>query len=319
MVYGANTDGVVDTRVYLTMNRLLEQKAYADRFRLSPPAAINSAYAGRHRSKLRGRGLNFEELGHYRIGDDIRMMDWKVSNRTGKPHVRVFTEEKERPVFIVVDQRQGMFFGSQHLVKSVLAAEAAALLAWQEIAQGDCIGAILFNDDAMLEFTPSRSNRSLLAMFKMLVSMNNELSALGPDIEDPSLQMNHAFNVLARLCKHDALVVFLSDFSGFNDKCAVHVKNLALRNRLILAQIVDPLEQSISLAGNLLVGDSTCQAGITLTKKIRHAFAESWRQRQVLLENCVGHNNIKHIILNTSRGTARELSSALAEPGHGLG
>lgn len=308
----------VDTRVHVTMSRLLAQKAYADGFRLTPRAAINNAYAGSHRSGLRGRGLNFEELGHYRVGDDVRMMDWKVSNRTGKPHVRVFTEEKERPVLIVVDQRQSMFFGSQYLLKSVLAAEAAALFAWQEMAQGDSVGAVLFNDRDMLEFRPTRNNKTLLSVFHALVDLNNKLSAKGDSSTKPSEQMNHAFKVLARLCSHDALVIFLSDFSGFDDKCAVHVKNIAQRNKIILAQISDPLEQSISLGDDLLVGNAQSQASINLSEQVRLKFSNSWKTQQDFLESSTRHNNITHISLNAAKETAQQLQQALNEPRSGL-
>ena len=94
-------------------------------FHFRPRQPVHSLLAGRHASRLRGRGLAFEELRPYLPGDDIRTMDWHVTARTGKPHVRVYTEEKDRPVLLVVDQRQNMFFGSKRAMKSVAAAEAA--------------------------------------------------------------------------------------------------------------------------------------------------------------------------------------------------
>jgi DNA polymerase III delta prime subunit len=88
---------------------------------------VYSILAGRHASRLRGRGLNFEEIRRYLPGDDIRNMDWRVTARTRRPHVRVYTEERDRPLLLVIDQRQSMFFGSRRAMKSVVAAEAAAL------------------------------------------------------------------------------------------------------------------------------------------------------------------------------------------------
>src|ERR1700754_1797969 len=95
--------------------------------KLLPAHPVYSLLAGRHASKLRGRGLDFEEVRQYIPGDDIRNIDWKVTARTGTTHSKVFNEEKERPTFMVLDQSSWMFFGSQRFVKSVAAAHAAAI------------------------------------------------------------------------------------------------------------------------------------------------------------------------------------------------
>ena len=116
-----------------------------------PRQPIHSILAGRHASRLRGRGLNFEELRSYLPGDDIRNMDWKVTARMRKPHVRVFTEERDRPTLLVVDQRLSMFFGSARAMKSVAAAEATALAAWRVLEAGDRVGAIVFDDHDLIE------------------------------------------------------------------------------------------------------------------------------------------------------------------------
>ncbi len=114
---------------------------------------------GRHASRLRGRGLNFEELRGYLPGDDVRAIDWKVTARTGEPHVRVMTEERDRPALIVVDQRMSMFFGSQLNMKAVTAAEAAALAAFRILDQGDRVGGIVFGDDGSGRDPPAAQPR----------------------------------------------------------------------------------------------------------------------------------------------------------------
>ena len=92
---------------------------------------VQSLLAGRQASRLRGRGLDFEELRQYQFGDDVRRIDWKATNRTGKTQLRVYTEERERAVLLIVDQRLKMFFGSRRNMKSVTAAQAAAIAAWR--------------------------------------------------------------------------------------------------------------------------------------------------------------------------------------------
>ncbi|MGD8898369.1 MAG: DUF58 domain-containing protein, partial [Acidobacteriota bacterium] len=98
----------------------------AEGYSFLPRQPVHSVLAGRHASRMRGRGLNFEEIRGYLPGDDIRTIDWKVTARTREPHVRVYTEERDRPALLLVDQRQSMFFGSRRAMKSVVAAEVAA-------------------------------------------------------------------------------------------------------------------------------------------------------------------------------------------------
>lgn len=133
----------LDPRLYCDYSRLVRIQAQAESFSLLPHLKAGSVLSGRHNSLFRGRGLNFEELRHYQLGDDIRNLDWKVTMRTGKPHVRSYTEEKDRNVMICVDQRSSMFFASQNTMKSVVAAEVAALCGWRVLKDGDRVGFVL--------------------------------------------------------------------------------------------------------------------------------------------------------------------------------
>ena len=117
----------MNNRIYVQLNDLIALQYQVQGISFLPRQPLHSALSGRHSSRLRGRGLNFEELRHYRAGDDIRTLDWKVTHRTGKPHVRVYTEERERCVIMLVDQRRSMFFGTRAKMKSVVAAELAAI------------------------------------------------------------------------------------------------------------------------------------------------------------------------------------------------
>ena len=114
-------------QVTTTLDSLLRLKSEARGFSFLPRQPVSSLLAGRHASRLRGRGLAFEELRHYNQGDDVRTIDWKATARLRSPQVRVYSEERERPVLLVVDQRRPMFFGSRRAMKSVAAAEITAL------------------------------------------------------------------------------------------------------------------------------------------------------------------------------------------------
>ena len=145
---------------YAQLDDLVRLRHKAVGFSFLPRQPVHSVLAGRHGSRLRGRGFDFEEIRHYVAGDDPRSFDWRVTARLREPHVRVFTEERDRPVLLVVDQRGPMFFGSRQRMKSVTAAEAAALAGWRVLEQGDRVGALVFDDRELVEVRPQRSRRN---------------------------------------------------------------------------------------------------------------------------------------------------------------
>src|SRR5262245_18097088 len=150
--------------VYTDLDALVRLQFQARGFSFLPHQPVHSLLAGRHASRLRGRGLNFEEIRRYLPGDDICTMVCHITARPRQPHIRVYTEERDRPVLLVVDQRLPMFFGSQRVMKSVVAAEAAALAAWRALAGGDRVGALVFDDQDIVEITPQRSRRRLMGI-----------------------------------------------------------------------------------------------------------------------------------------------------------
>ena len=234
-----------DHNVYADFKQLVAMQHLTAGFSFLPKQAMQSILAGRHNSKLRGRGLNLEELRHYRPGDDIRTLDWKVTNRTKKPHVRVYTEERERSVLLLIDQRVSMFFGSRVKMKSVVAAEMAALSIWRTLAVGDRVGALVFNDSDIKEVKPQRSRKTALQILHQTTTMNHTLNAR-QSTEQNSGQLNRALQETERLCGHDYLIVVVSDMSGWDAETIKRIKRLAIHNDLIVPLIFDPLEKRVA-------------------------------------------------------------------------
>ena len=170
-------------------------------------------------------------------GDDIRTLDWKVTNRTGKPHVRVYGEERERSVLLLIDQRVSMFFGSRNAMKSVVAAEVAALAAWRVIASGDRIGGIVFDDVQCHAFAERRSRGHVLAMLGQLAKSN---AALRPGRTSNAGQLNAAMDALLRRLSHDALVIYIGDGHGFDDRTQKLIKRIALHNDFLAVSVRRP-------------------------------------------------------------------------------
>lgn len=221
---------------------------------------VRSVVTGRKRSRLRGRGLDFDELKHYRPGDDIRALDWRVSRRRGEPYVRVYTEERDRPVWLIIDQRDSLFFGSQHQMKSVAAAKTAGSLAWQVLASGDRVGAVILGSAGAQVFTPKRAEAALIRWLSALASANQALAEKPKAATE--VAMAEALAMVDRHSHHDALIVVISDFSDWGEDCTALVRKLHRHNEVIALEVSDPLERDLNLADKLIVSDGRHQLEI---------------------------------------------------------
>lgn len=224
---------------YTNLDELVRLQFKVRDFSLKPTQPVSSILSGRYGSRLRGRGLNFEELRRYLSGDDVRTIDWKVTARTRSPHVRVYSEEKDRKVLLLVDQRISMFFGTRDKFKSVTAAEAAAIAAWRAIAAGDRVGALVFNDETVLETSPGQNSRAVLSILGNIVELNHRLSSETPGPPNEEM-INHCLKSAARLAPHDVLVVLITDGAGLDETGHQWISKIARKNDIITLLIHDP-------------------------------------------------------------------------------
>ncbi|WP_170338503.1 DUF58 domain-containing protein [Ruegeria arenilitoris] len=277
-----------DPRIHVDARHLLSLGGRSGALSLLPRQPARSVLNGRHASRLRGRGLNFEELRTYLPGDDIRTIDWKVTARTGEPHVRVYTEERDRPALLLVDQRVSMFFGTQVYMKSVVAAEAAAIAAHRVLAQGDRVGGIVFGDTDLAEHRPQRRPAALRRFLSSLGALNCSLDAgLRPQA---SVTLNQVLQQAARIAHTNALVCVFSDFDGLTDGSERLLRRLAHSNDLILFDISDPISRHMPPELRLTVSDGDQQIEldasdrqmsdrVTQAMEQRLAQLQSWSRR----------------------------------------
>ena len=273
-----------DHRVHVDLAYLQSLEPQGSKLRLLPRQPARSVLNGRHGSRLRGRGLDFLELRNYLPSDDVRSIDWHVTARTGVPHVRVFTEERDRPTLLVVDQRMSMFFGSRHAMKSVTAAETAALLGFAVLAQNDRIGGIVIRDDGLDEVRPKRSRATLMRLFKHLAEANGALHAERPAPAPTSLDAILAS--VSRLAKRDHLIVVLSDFDVIGPRSEALLSVLCRHNNVVLAPVSDPLSESLPQDLRRVVSDGQLQATLdTSDKQVHRALqAVSDQRREILAD-----------------------------------
>ena len=300
-----------DSGVYADLDELIRLQYKATGFSFLPRQPIHSILAGQHASRLRGRGLNFEELRRYLPGDDIRNMDWKVTARTRKPHVRIYTEERDRPALLVVDQRLSMFFGSRRAMKSVVAAEAAALGAWRIFHVGDRVGAIVFDDHDIVEIAPHRSRERVMQILQSVVKKNHALRA-DTDLTPNAAMLNRVLERALRTAKHDYLVCLVTDAFGADAESERLVTLLSEHNDVMTAFIFDPLEAELPDAGRLVMAEGADQLEVnTSDTGLRRRFRDDFDQRLAHIQELSRKRSIPVLPIQTGEGVAEQVRTLL--------
>ncbi len=307
------------TGVYTDLQSLIRLKHQGQGFSFLPRQPIHSLLAGQKASRLRGRGLNFEEIRNYLPGDDIRNIDWKVTARMREPHTRVYTEERDRPVLLVVDQRLNMFFGSQRAMKSVTAAETAALGAWRVVGVGDRVGAIVFNDAETVEVRPHRSTRTVMRILSVIVAQNGALRSDSSEVSRPE-RLNEVLERACRLVKHDALVCIISDFNGADAGTKRLITRLGRHNDILAGLVYDPLEAQLPDLGPLVVGDGELQVEVDSgDAKLRGRFADVFSERLAEIRQFLLKREIPVLPLHTGLPVPEQVRKLLGfKPRRGM-
>ena len=238
-----------------------------------------SALAGPNKTNFRGRGIDFEEVRSYQPGDDIRTIDWRVTARTGSAHTKLFREERERPVLVIADQRNSMFFGSTYCCKSVLACQLASLVAWSALDGGDRVGGLVFNDLQHREIRPRRSRRTVLALLSEIASYN---SALPTEVAEHNNGFPDMLANLRRIARPGSSLFLVSDFRGAGTEHAREMLFLlSLHTELTAIKCSDPLESSLPRAGQYAVTDGASRSELhTADKRLRRRYQEKFQLRE---------------------------------------
>ena len=228
------------TGVDVQLNELLSYKQQ-EKLQLQPTAkAAYQQLAGNYLAKIKGRGMEFAEVRHYQPGDDVRTIDWSVTARTGKAHTKLFHEEKERPVFILLDLSDSMIFGSQFVLKSVQASHLASLLSWQAKYRGDRLGGIVFNQQQVAELKPRGRSKGLMTFLHQC----QQLCVKQPFRSDKNPQsLLVQLKRLSHIVQTGSQIHLLSDFSQLDESCQKILTLINRHNQINAWQITDPLEQ----------------------------------------------------------------------------
>ncbi|HEU4486521.1 MAG TPA: DUF58 domain-containing protein [Povalibacter sp.] len=220
------------------LDDLLILRGAAHRLTLHSRGPARALLLGSHRSSQRGRGLEFEEVRQYVPGDDPRSIDWRVTARRGRPHTKLYREERERPVWLLVDLNPTLFFGSRLQLKSTLVVRAAALLAWVAARGGDRIGAAIANGHVTRCLAPRSREAGVLPILNALIELQPTQPA-----PPPPHSLGAALETVAPLVHPGSLILVLSDFATLDARDDAHFSRLAAHNECRLFWIMDPLER----------------------------------------------------------------------------
>jgi uncharacterized protein (DUF58 family) len=298
---------------YAELDSLIAMQFKAAGFSLKHNQPVHSLLFGRRASHVRGRGLDFEELRSYVAGDDVRSIDWRVTARMRKPYVRVYSEERDRPTMLVVDQRINMFFGSRVSMKSVVSAEVSALAAWRVFHEGDRVGAFVFNDDKTEEIRMHRSRATVLRILDRIVHQNHML--LSDMSSAPrSERLNEVLASVARVCHHDALILIASDFDGANEVTRDLLLHLSRLNDVICCLVFDPLAVRLPPAEQLVVSDGKLQVELQLgQEKVRESILEASSKRMNAILSWQHELGVPVLPLSTAEDVPRQVRHLLGK------
>ena len=252
----------------------------------NPPGQIPpGALAGERVSRQRGRGLNFDSLRRYQPGDDVRLIDWQATARLRAPWIRLYNEERERPVFLIVDQRLDMFFATRGQTKSVAAAKIAGMLAWRSWHDGDRLGSALFSD-TKYNLQKCRSPRtSLPAVLDDVLQYNQQLPERYPDETPATVTLSHVLQHASHLIPSGSWVAVISDFHDLDASGEALLAALRRRCEISAFITLDDLHLSLPEQGHLAASYQGREAAFSLSPGLKNDIQQSITARLARLQN----------------------------------
>lgn len=312
-----NQPRAADGFVYVSLAQLMALEFKARHLSFIARQPQGSILAGNHASRLRGRGLNFDELRRYQPGDDLRHLDWRASLRTGRPVVRTFTEERDRPALILVDQRMSMFFGTRRSFKSAIAAELGALAAWMVFHAGDRVGGLVFNDQGIESFAPLRSRKRIEALCSSIARQNQFLEASNPDSEGED-RLDKVLQHCLNLAGHDHLICIVSDFAGASDRTLQLMRQLAAHNDVIAMQVYDPLALKLPAKGRLLITQGELQVELAVERQHVHRPLGDYLSGRIKdVATLLRRSQVPLMMFSTAEDAQQQLRAELGKIGRG--
>lgn len=264
----------------------------------------NEIFAGKYHTAFRGRGMSFSEVREYRAGDDVRDIDWNVTARSRKPHIKVYEEERELTMMLLVDVSASRLFGSTARLKQSVMTEIAAVLAFSAAQNNDKVGCIFFSDRVEKFIPPKKGRSHILTIIRELI---------GFEPQSTRTRLSEPVRFLTNVNKKRCTAFILSDFlDSSQDADALNdaLKIARGRHDLVGIRICDPREAELPDVGILTLSDAETGRKVwvdTSSRAVRDHYAARWRERSERIDRTLKHNRIDTALVSTQGDYVAEL------------
>ena len=284
----------------VSAERLIEGRHVAQSININAQSKALALLAGRRKIRQRGRGVDFEEVRLYAPGDDVRSIDWRVTARSGDPHTKLFQEDREQPIVLLVDLRSPMWFGSKNCFKTVLASHIASVLAWAGLDAGERVGGIAMTNSGLVEIKPQRSKRSVLRFLRLMESAPSPSASLGDDAPDT---WSVALSQLKSLSRPGARLMVISDFTDLLSDTTVEktLRDIVSHRQVVCFKITDPLDAELPPSGRYALTDGNKQIKIdTSMQRLRNAYKVDFEKSQAAVVDYLRRYQVPLVTVDTS-------------------
>ena len=264
----------------------------------------NEIFAGKYHTAFRGRGMSFSEVREYRAGDDVRDIDWNVTARSSKPHIKIYEEERELTMMLLVDVSGSRMFGSTERMKKNVITEIAAVLAFSAAQNNDKVGCIFFSDKVEKFIPPKKGKSHILMIIRELISFEPESSRTA---------ISEAVRFMSNVSKKRCTTFILSDFMNSpRDKTALEdaLKIAGSKHDLVGIRVYDRREAELPDVGIVELQDAETGGKVwldTSSRSVREHYARSWEERSEAINELLRRNRIDTAMISTDGDYVVEL------------
>ena len=298
--------------VKVSLDELIAEQANA--FGILPNSShrIRASSSGSFRSPFKGRGMEFDEIREYKAGDDIRNLDWKVTAKVGKPFTKLFHEERERPIFLLVDMRPSMRFATKVAFKSVIAAKIAAMIVWSAKSAGDKLGGIVVSASKYIRLKSHKQRRHMLGFLGAMTEASTDSAPKS------GTSLAKAVSDLRHVTGLGGAVFIISDFYDFNDDVKKQLAMIASHSDLICIYVEDKLEGTAPPSGIYRINDGFGRSLTinTADERWRKEYELSFKQRKAAVKDFCLRTGCLFIPIATDDNLADTLRKGLRQRKH---
>lgn len=289
--------------LYATLEELTEQRRFVFYLKNRQFNHIVSSRAGDVKSAFKGRGMELEEIRSYAFGDDVRDIDWRVTARRQTPYTKLFAEEKDREIYVVLDLSAHMVFGTRVELKSVAAAKIAALFGWLSLENRDRFGCLIYDGEETYVFKPQNSRAGMMAVLKKISEVSARILK-----QSYAGSLAKPLQILQKTVKSRAAVFVVSDFNEFDEAARKIMATLAKKTQLYCVNIYDVLEDNAPKPGEYMAAEGNDRLVFeTRTKAFRNAYHAYFAGKREALQAFCRRFSCRYIPVRTDEGPVYRL------------